>query len=252
MNTKPEWNQDFSFAYYTKLMDILANNFTCRMICEAEELLEKKFAKPVLLLRHDLDVDPARALALAEIERSRGLRATYYVMLDNPLYTLEGENLKIIEKLVSMGNHIGLHFTGNQLDERLVDEDCEKLEKITGMEIRSVSFHRPKQEWLGGNLFVGNRICVYAKPLMQWYISDSMGRFRAGEPVEAIKQMKGKILQFLTHPIWWQEKHASAVERITEWFNEKTRGWSVAEKRIFAHKVYEQIPIMPDLSPESD
>jgi hypothetical protein len=235
-----EWNLDFTCTYYRKIMSVFREKFHCVMFSDVPALSENP-EKPYLVLRHDIDVDPAVALKLALIEREFGLKSTYFVMLDNLLYRLS-EAIEPMKEILSMGNEIGLHFSGNTLDE--IEEHCKTLENALGCTVHSVSFHRPKKEWLQGELYIGKRINAYAKPLMNWYISDSRGRFRAGEPLTAIAERKGNVLQFLTHPIWWGQ-HANPVQNLVEWFEKKTEGCSSAEKEKFAQCVYEQIDVMP-------
>jgi len=55
---------------------------------------------------------------------------------------------------------------------------------------------------------------AYAAPLMESYLSDSAGVWRAGEPLAAIGEMHGPVLQVLIHPIWWGPEHAPAAERL--------------------------------------
>jgi len=191
-----------------------------------------------------------RALPLAKIEHEHGLFSTYYVMINSPLYKIE-DHINTLKKLLALGNEIGLHFWREKLEAEKIEveiaKDCRELEEKLGIEVRSISFHRPPEFVLGSAPLLAGRVNAYCKKLMEWYISDSRGRFRAGEPVEAIKAKKGNLLQFLTHPIWWGQNHAFAIERITEWFNEKTKNFSEAEKREFAKRIYEQIAVMPQV-----
>jgi hypothetical protein len=232
-----EWNLNFTYGYYRELLTVFRNEFECTMFSEVPRL-KKGGEKPYLLLRHDIDVDPVLALKIAEIENEFELRSTYFIMLDNPVYKLE-DAIDVAKKLLEMGNEIGLHFSGGSLSE--VEHHCEAMESVFGCEVNSVSFHRPRGEMLNGELYIGKRINAYARELMQWYISDSKGRFRSGEPLIAIRERRGNILQILIHPIWWGETHAPASERIIHWFNEKTKGKTVEEKSRLAYALHLQI-----------
>ncbi|MEM3611931.1 MAG: hypothetical protein QW620_07395, partial [Thermoplasmata archaeon] len=222
--------------------------FKCELLAD---VLEREIEKPTVCIRHDIDVDPKRAIAMAEIEQKHGLVSTYYVMVNSPLYNVE-EHCDVLKKLLGMGNDIGLHFSRKEIQsiEKIgveVASDCRILEDLLGTKVRTISFHRPPQQVLRSSEHIAGRVNAYSAKLMEWYISDSRCRFRAGEPIRVIKEHKGKILQFLTHPIWWGEKHASGVERITEWFNQKTVGFSKQQKEEFAKKVYEEIDVFPNL-----
>src|SRR5437016_143830 len=67
--------------------------------------------KPHVLWRHDIDVSPNRALRLAEIERERGLRATYFFLLHSNFYNcLESATRDIMRGIAGRSHDIGLHF----------------------------------------------------------------------------------------------------------------------------------------------
>src|ERR1051326_9091860 len=64
-----------------------------------------------LLWRHDIDVSPHRALALAEIERSVGVCATYFVWLHSRFYNaLEAEITAKLRQIAVLGHDVGVHF----------------------------------------------------------------------------------------------------------------------------------------------
>ncbi|MEO0247895.1 MAG: hypothetical protein ABIM20_07960 [candidate division WOR-3 bacterium] len=179
-----------------------------------------------------------------------GFFSTYYVMINSPLYNLEN-HLSTLYKLIDLGNEIGLHFYRKEIHSLNeisleVEKDCEKLEKLLGIRVRTVSFHKPPPQVLRSSLYVGGRVNAYSAKLMDWYISDSKGRFRVGDPIEEIKRRRYNILQLLTHPIWWGEEHASASERIKRWFKEKTIGFNRKKKEEFARKIYEEIGVEVD------
>lgn len=60
-----------------------------------------------LVLKHDVETDVARALALASIEQKYGHRGSYYVqayLLDSP------ENVQLLKKMQAMGHEISYHY----------------------------------------------------------------------------------------------------------------------------------------------
>lgn len=63
-----------------------------------------------LVLRHDMDLLPARALQIGQLEADLGVRATYFVRLHaNEYNALSHENLRILRQLAELGHEIGLH-----------------------------------------------------------------------------------------------------------------------------------------------
>jgi hypothetical protein len=231
-------NVEFTFSFYEKILTLFSEFFECRLFSDVPNLLDvNKIEKPFLLLRHDIDINLLKASRMADLEHKYGLKATYFVMINHPFYNIR-KNLSFINYLLALGNEIGLHWYREKLDlENLVthiEEDCRLLEDLIQRPVKSISFHKPPPELIGTSLFISGRISAYASVLMEWYISDSRGRFRVGDPIPAILQRKGNLLQFLIHPIWWDEAPATPQERIQNWFNEWTRQIDTKEKRKIA------------------
>jgi hypothetical protein len=64
----------------------------------------------VAVLRHDIDLLPERAPAMAEIEAALGIRATYFVRVHaNEYNALSHQNLAILRDIAGMGHEVGLH-----------------------------------------------------------------------------------------------------------------------------------------------
>ena len=93
------------------------------------------------LIRHDVDRKPNHALAMAALERSFGVRTTYYFRVKQ--HTLKP---KIIRQIHRMGHEIGYHYeslsdTRGDMEAALVDfhRNLEKLRRIAP--VRTVSMH---------------------------------------------------------------------------------------------------------------
>lgn len=150
--------------------------------------------QPKLFLRHDIDVSLERAIRVAEIESEFGVRATYMVMINSLPYRVESKTSRdILRQLITMGHEVTLHF---DLDddqrnsnceisavETKIDAACKHLEQITGLPVQSISFHCPLPQFLRGPLLVAGRVNAYSQELMVWYLSDSIGCWREGEPL---------------------------------------------------------------------
>src|SRR5205823_1486511 len=95
--------------------------------------------------------------------------------------------------------------------------------------VKSLSFHRPIPWLLRGPLLIGSRVNAYAAELMEWYLSDSKGCWREGEPLPKLRQPQGSKLQLLTHPIWWGDTHLTPAERLDEFAKEKT--WRLSHSK---------------------
>lgn len=235
------WARDFSYSYFQKILQASKNNFELQLLSQAANFpKEEPLKKAKLILRHDVDVSLKRALAMAEIEHKMGIRATYMVMINSPLYSLKNKaNRNLLKKILGMNHEIGLHFNINdierngQLDfkkiEKRIINACKLIENIIGRRILTVSFHRPVKSLIGGPFLIGGKINAYARELMSWYLSDGRGYWREGEPLSKLLAPKKTNLYLLIHPIWWGQKHMLAQDRLQEFFEEETRGKKPAE-----------------------
>jgi hypothetical protein len=67
---------DFTFAAYKKLMESAANaGYQAITVREYLQGIRKPLT---LILRHDVEWNPRRALAFAELEKACGFRSTFY------------------------------------------------------------------------------------------------------------------------------------------------------------------------------
>lgn len=224
------WAEDFTYRYYQQLVETAAAKFEPRLFSEVPQALAA--GGRTLLLRHDVDLDLPKALAIAKVEHEFGVRSTFMVMTACPLYAVQApESRRILAELVTLGHEIGLHFDAHQSGgaasdslETRIARDCDTLAEAAGAPVASVSFHRPQPEFLRGNLIVAHRVNAYAKQLMDAYFSDSKGSWRNGDPLIDVSRAEPPVLQLLTHPIWWGFDHASAAHRLEGLFLTRTSG----------------------------
>jgi hypothetical protein len=235
------WAADFSYEYFRRLLRAAQAQFDVHPVAEAPQAL-RAGGRPKLLLRNDVDVSLERALRLAEVEHELGARATYMVMTNSPLYDLEApESRAILARLVALGHEVGLHFdfedpaqraggVAVEAVEAAIVAACARLEAVCGQPVRSLSFHRPLPQFLRGPSRVAGRVNAYARELMDWYLSDSGGRWRQGEPLPMLERPTCPVLQLLTHPIWWGEQHQAPPDRLDAFFADATAGLTPAER----------------------
>ena len=195
-----------------------------------------------MFLRHDIDVSVKRALTLAEIEADCGVRATYMFIPNSRLYDIRNDGDTLL-RIDSLGHEVALHFDVDDqgreqgtdirgvLDE--IEMDCRTISDITGSPVRSVSFHRPMPQFIGGDLTICGRTNAYAEILMQSYISDSRGQWRNGDPVPLLKAAEATIVQLLIHPIWYGPIHMDPRQRLEEFFLSETRDLIRTERSKF-------------------
>ena len=164
----------------------------------------------VIFLRHDIDVLVSMAVPMAELEASLGVRSTYFVLPNSPLYNLlEDEVTNILSKIRSMGHWIGLHVdlpSTPLIKGKAIEEATEILFRSFSALIPFepvISYHRPAKEVFGLSFqsFANTYEDRFFKDIK--YLSDSKKNWREGCPCQAILEGKYQQLQLLTHPIWW-------------------------------------------------
>lgn len=179
-----------------------------------------------VLLRHDVDLSPARAVRIARIEADLGVHATYFFILSSPLYNvLNRHTREVIREIESMGHDVGLHFsthqhwpedatTGDGPDDRAVEHAVERERAALGTiadPIDTVSFHAPP-EWVQGRQFDAFE-SAYAPEFFTdvAYLADSNQRWREDPPLSSGLPDR---MQMLTHPGLWGEHDRSFEERV--------------------------------------
>lgn len=217
MSSSPHdgWSLDFSDSYLQSIYAALADSFELHVLGGAQQALES--GTRCAFVRHDVDVSLERAVRLAQLEADWGIASTYHMMLDSPFYQVDDDaSRERIRSIMNLGHEVGLHFDpeAKGLSADAVLRDVTVLEDVIGVEVRSMSFHRPMPELLRGPLLVGGRVSGYAAPLMESYLSDSAGRWREGDPVDSIHAITGNAAQVLVHPEWWGPEHLAGPDRL--------------------------------------
>lgn len=176
-----------------------------------------------MIVRHDIDFSPRKALRMGEIEADLGIEATYFVLLSCPLYNVFYKPIRTaLQGLQSMGHTIGIHFSTHQYwnGEAAPDEvtkrvlaEREALSSAVGDVSEAVSFHRP-DEWVFRRSFEGF-ISTYEERFFTdiAYFGDSNQRWREENPLSGELPEK---LQILTHPGLWGEQDADFESRLAE------------------------------------
>lgn len=92
-----------TFSRYSNLIQTLVR--ADYRIYTVDEYIREKPVKNVVVLRHDVDVDPHQALLMAKLERSLGVKSTYYFR-----YVRRVFNESIIKSISEMGFEVGYHY----------------------------------------------------------------------------------------------------------------------------------------------
>ena len=169
------------------------------------------FSKCVIL-RHDIDNSIEKAVEIAELESSFGVKSTFFSLLRTDFYNPASKNsIAGLKKIQSLGHEIGLHFDEMAYDsvddvKTAIKNEARILSDIIGTQISTVSMHRPSQKTLDANYDLTPMVNSYGKTFFNEfkYLSDSRRRWR--EPVlDIIRSEQYDKLHILTHPIWYNE-----------------------------------------------
>ena len=210
------WSADWSYEYLRRLMAKVKSQYALATLASAPEVLASPSSPSspsrTAFIRHDVDVSLDRAQKLAALERSWGVTSTYHVMLSCPFYDVhDASSREALAAIRAAGHEVGLHYhpahdeatsPPHAADEE-IEGACKRLEDALGEPVQSVSFHLPPPGLIGGPLRVAGRVNAYAAPLLEWYLSDSRGRWREGEPLLTLDSPRSSYLQILVHRVWW-------------------------------------------------
>lgn len=205
----------FTLQHYREILEIAkSNGYTFLGFHESSPSKRQK----VIYLRHDLDVCIEEGLDMAALEAELGIKATYYLLVNSPLYNpLSADSIELITQIQEKGHWIGLHLDLVLLtsgDKGRLEEDVQYFLKFFGNKFKLapvVSFHRPVPEVLGHD-FQGF-VSTYSRHFFIdiKYISDSRGIWREGCPCQALKKGIYTALQMLVHPIWWKQIESESL-----------------------------------------
>lgn len=181
-----------------------------------------------VLWRHDIDISPNRALALAKIEREEKVSSTFFILLHSDFYNaLETETAGVLRSIAAYGHHIGLHFDPTFYGDRIASRDdlenflrLERgiLQDVLGLSVSTFSWHNPTiGDW--GSIeddTIAGMTSAYGKSIKDRYryASDSNGVWRHDRIADVLKDNSNDRLHILTHPEWWVPSSSLPRDRV--------------------------------------
>lgn len=221
---------DFTCAAYGKLLGSLVD--VGYRVVTVREYLQGARNPFTLVLRHDVEWNPRRALALADLEKARGVRSTFYFRMDTKAFCPTTMRYLQLE-----GFEIGYHFNtldrcGGDFDKAitLFEEELWQLREM-GINVDTVCSHGvPRIKKIGYK--VNNEIFLRDPDLRSrndllgeayldvdfsslQYLSDVGVRWNkvgsTNELISRIAQREWPILYILTHPDYWSRWHLRAA-----------------------------------------
>lgn len=214
---------EFTFSAYKNMITTsLINGYE---ICSYENVT--KFNKSIIL-RHDIDFSPIKAIDIAKIEQKLGVKSTYFVLVSTEFYNIfSRQTAEIFNQILEMGHDIGLHFDEQRYNSNSVEEmkehvyyESKVLEKALGITLKVVSMHRPSKFTLENNIEFIDLINSYNKVFFKEikYVSDSRMHWRE-DVMEVIKSNKYDKLHILTHPFWYSNKNETIETKLLDFIN---------------------------------
>lgn len=174
----------------------------------------------VVLLRHDVDWSPERALTMALIEAEKGVTATYFFLVTATLYNpLDHRSRAFMRAISALGHRVGVHFDTHQYwtddpGPAAVTERVRSEQSVLGQVVDidpTVSFHIPP-DWVVGQAYE-EFTNAYAPPYLEAmsYISDSNQKWRTDPPfAEGVPD----AMQILVHPGVWARTDEPFADRL--------------------------------------
>lgn len=95
--------KDFTLAAYQLYLEALKKNDYKFLLFR--DFMGKSVTGKICLIRHDIDRKPGNALKMAQLEKSMGIKATYYFRCKSNVFKPQ-----IISAIEKMGHEIGYHY----------------------------------------------------------------------------------------------------------------------------------------------
>jgi hypothetical protein len=205
-------------AYETMLDSALASGYR---FVSYEEALSDSTTERLCVLRHDIDVDPGAAAEMAEIEATRGVRGTYFVMTRSAVYNAFGRaNQTLLRRIAERGHWIGLHYDlafkpDDASVTHWIDTEAKTLAAMLGVEVRCVSFHQPMlAEDEARTAQPEGLVSAFDFPGLT-YISDANKALPEGSLLRLFREASIPRIHLCIHPLWWMTDDPDAtVEKL--------------------------------------
>jgi len=209
----------FTYDYYREFVSRLCEFY--RFVTFDEGRKKPCADSPILIMRHDIDMDLEAALRMSRLEKELGVHTTYFFMVRCPLYNVfSHDGAEQVRQILADGHHLGLHFDcalyQDITRDRLNDYVSREVDLLVGLfqcPVEAISFHRPGRLELGGvelERWPNSYERVFLNEFE--YFSDSRGIWARGNPLDSEAFAKRKNLHILTHPIWWHEAPMTPYE----------------------------------------
>lgn len=223
----------YTYAFYEVLLETALRHGWSFVSFGAVDRADAVPEAPECLLRHDCDNDLTAACRMSEIEAQYGVSSTYFIMLRSSLYNaLSLPGKRLIEKILSNGHWLGLHFDEMPFAEEpalavseRVQTETEWLQQEFGVPVGAVSFHQPSRRILRDEIPTKTVNTYDSRVFKQIrYLSDSNLRFNEqNNPLKVFANPDERRLQLLIHPEWWTTETMDACAKWRQMFRNNFR-----------------------------
>jgi len=211
----------FSFDVYKEM---IRNIQATKKYCDYADVVADDYGDSLfIVLRHDVEYSPERALKMQEVGNALDFKSSYFFQISNHSYNaFSKKNMDIIKEIHANGNPIGLHYHmcgKTDLNEMAIDirRQTNIMSEMLDIEIDRFSVHRPSKDVLKNGIKVDGLIDTYSSTFFSFaenatadtvldvkYTSDSMFRWDYGFPDNEMLKAHPKI-QILLHPDYWTQ-----------------------------------------------
>lgn len=217
---------DFTYRAYADLISLIRKN-GYQFIDYGSAASEQR---RVCILRHDIDFDLDKALALARLERELSVKSTYFVLLRTDFYNpFSAASKEKLDEIRSLGHDIGLHFDEQRYTDDIdipsaIKREADILGNMLNKRIGAVSMHRPSKRTLAADYAIDGIVNSYSKLYFEKfkYLSDSRRRWRENAE-HLISSGEYERLHILTHAFWYNEFESDTRAALLNFLNDAKR-----------------------------
>ena len=200
----------YNFNNYKKIINFIRN----KKYKFARFDRENSFKK--IYLRHDIDLSPKYLINFLKFYDENNISANIFFMVNSKTYNLlEKKNIDFINK-ISKRHCLGLHIDLAEIKKKEIKNHINFFKRYLKIS-NVISFHRPKKIDLINAINNKKYLNAYDKKFFDKnnYVSDSGQKKNFCEKLFKIVSNKNNPIQFLVHPIWWQNKiYKKDIEKI--------------------------------------
>jgi peptidoglycan/xylan/chitin deacetylase (PgdA/CDA1 family) len=224
---------DFTLDSYVSLLKYLSQIYTIAPFCR----ISRKF-RPYLILRHDVDYSLETALEMARLERSLGIKSTYFVLASGEVYDLfEERNALCLKEISSLGHEIGLHFEPEKYRsyKRSIYEtfriEVQRLETLSGKRVYSIARHNSwdRDPFASVKGYINANHPFWRCDL---FVHDSCRAWATVEGLSMLLNNPPPTVQLLVHPDNWRKDEIDREALIEDLFQGLNRKNTALKQRM--------------------